>query len=73
MAYASHNSTAPLSLVARFTEILDQARESYAAWRVYRKTCAELSSLSARDLDDLGIGRGEIRRIAMDAAYGQAR
>lgn len=73
MAYASHNTSAPLSLVARVTEILDQARESLAAWRVYRKTYAELSGLSTRDLDDLGIGRGEIRRIALDAAYGQAR
>ena len=40
MAYASHNTSAPLSLVARVTEILDQARESLAAWRVYRKTYA---------------------------------
>lgn len=73
MAYASNNTTAPLSLAARFTEILDQGRASYAAWRVYRDTIRELSVLSNRDLNDLGIGRGEIRSIALDAAYGQAR
>lgn len=73
MAYATHNTTAPLSLSARFAEIREHARESYAAWRLYRNTVNELSALSNRDLVDLGIGRGDIRAIAMEAAYGQAR
>ncbi|KAB1077081.1 DUF1127 domain-containing protein [Methylobacterium soli] len=30
----------------------------------YRETVQELSRLSNRDLDDLGISRSEIRRIA---------
>jgi len=73
MAYATNTTSAPLSLTARFAEIRDQAKEAYRAWRVYRATFNELSALSDRDLTDLGIGRGEIRAIAMEAAYGQAR
>ncbi|MBD3678932.1 MAG: DUF1127 domain-containing protein [Rhodobacteraceae bacterium] len=37
--------------------------------RVYRTTVTELNSLSDRELDDLNIGRGEIHRIAAEAAY----
>lgn len=41
---------------------------SFAQWRSYRNTVAELNSLSQRELDDLGIGRGDIKRIARLAA-----
>ena len=37
--------------------------------RTYRATVRELEALSDRELDDLGIGRSEIRDIARDAAY----
>lgn len=37
---------------------------SYRKWRNYRRTVNELSSLSNRELDDLGITRGEIRSVA---------
>jgi len=43
------------------------------AWqraRVFRDTHAELDSLSARKLDDLGISRTMITRVAYEAAYG---
>lgn len=40
---------------------------SFAQWRSYRNTVAELNSLSQRELDDLGIGRGDIKRIARQA------
>lgn len=40
---------------------------SFARWRTYRNTVAELNSLSQRELDDLGIGRGDIKRIARQA------
>lgn len=36
--------------------------------RIYRQTYNELSALSARELDDLGIARCDIRRIALEAA-----
>lgn len=36
----------------------------FQAWRMYRKTVAELSSLSDRELHDIGITRGSIPHYA---------
>ena len=49
------------------------AAEAYRAWRLYRNTYNELSGLSARELDDLGINRSSIRSIALESAYGRAQ
>jgi uncharacterized protein YjiS (DUF1127 family) len=35
----------------------------------YRKTVRELQVLSTRELDDLGLNHGDIRRVAFEAAY----
>ncbi len=34
------------------------------AWRNYRRTCAELNALSNRELDDIGIVRGDIPQVS---------
>lgn len=57
-------STGIMGLFAR----LQEARARRA---VYRQTVAELSSLSSRELDDLGIHRSMITRIASEAAWGK--
>lgn len=36
-------------------------------WRKYRQTVTELGRMSDRELNDLGIGRGDIRRVARTA------
>ena len=41
--------------------------ENYRNWRKYRQTHDELSRLSPRELDDLGITRGDITNIARQA------
>jgi uncharacterized protein YjiS (DUF1127 family) len=41
---------------------------SITEWRRYRETVTELNRLSTRDLNDLGIGRADIRSIARQAA-----
>jgi uncharacterized protein YjiS (DUF1127 family) len=44
-----------------------------AAWedyRMYRATLAELRDLTDRQLGDLGMHRGELKRIAREAVYG---
>ena len=38
--------------------------ESFRRWRRYRRTVNELSALSTRELNDLGIGRGDIEFVA---------
>lgn len=36
----------------------------FQKWRSYRRTVNELSRLSNRELDDLGLSRGEITSVA---------
>ena len=38
--------------------------KKYGDWKHYRDTYAELSRLSNRELDDLGIARHDIKSIA---------
>ena len=38
-----------------------------SSWRKYRETISELGRMSDRELNDLGIGRADIRRVARTA------
>lgn len=40
---------------------------SFNNWRKYRQAVAELGRMSARELSDVGISRGDIERIARGA------
>jgi uncharacterized protein YjiS (DUF1127 family) len=40
---------------------------SFAAWRKYRQTVVELDRMSNRELNDLGIARSDIQRVARAA------
>lgn len=40
---------------------------SFKKWRNYRRTVSELNALSNRELDDLGINRGDIPYVARTA------
>lgn len=42
--------------------------DRYRGWRKYRQTVDELTRLSSRELDDLGINRYDIARIARDSS-----
>jgi uncharacterized protein YjiS (DUF1127 family) len=41
---------------------------SYNEWRRYRTTVAELGRLTTRELNDLGINRGDIPFVAMSSS-----
>jgi uncharacterized protein YjiS (DUF1127 family) len=43
---------------------VNQLYNRFRRWRRYRETVRELSSLSTHELNDLGIHRGEIGRLA---------
>lgn len=45
--------------------------EALARRKVYHQTLRELRALSARELQDLGIHRSMITRVAHEAAYGK--
>ncbi len=62
-AKTSHSENALRGLFARISDRL-------ARRRVYKRTYLELSNLSTRELDDLGISRAMITRLAFEAAYG---
>ncbi|MGC1496705.1 MAG: DUF1127 domain-containing protein [Sulfitobacter sp.] len=44
-------------------------QRALAKRKIYRDTHNELSALTDRDLNDLGISRSNIKRLAMEAAY----
>jgi len=43
-------------------------RKSFQKWASYNRTVRELSALDSRSLNDLGINRGDIVRVARDHA-----
>ena len=43
-------------------------RKTFRQWTAYNRTVRELSALDSRQLDDLGITRGDIDQIARDHA-----
>ncbi len=71
MAYANTTSAPRKGVVDR----LNAVSASFAAWvrqrRVYAQTLAELTALSDRELNDLGISRLAIAEIAHEAAFGK--
>ncbi|MFY0690852.1 MAG: DUF1127 domain-containing protein [Paracoccaceae bacterium] len=42
----------------------------FAQYRVYRQTLAELRGLSGSELNDLGLNKTLLKRVAYEAAYG---
>ncbi|KEP70949.1 hypothetical protein DL1_14175 [Thioclava dalianensis] len=51
--------------------VMTKVSEAFARRKVYRQTLGELRSLSARELDDLGLHASMITRVAYEAAYGK--
>ena len=49
------------------TPMFEVLKSRYASWKRYNRTVSELESLSSRELDDLGIARGDIASVARAA------
>jgi len=72
MAYASvHHHTNIAGFLASLRTAMTSLRAAWQRSRVYANTYNELSALSTRELDDLGISRSSINRLAYEAAYGR--
>jgi uncharacterized protein YjiS (DUF1127 family) len=67
-ATVSHATTSGLR--ARFQAWLAGRAAHKARMKVYRTTVNELSAMSDRDLNDIGINRLLIEQVAHDAAFG---
>jgi uncharacterized protein YjiS (DUF1127 family) len=48
--------------------MFDSLARKYRNWRTYQNTVSELSRLTTRELDDLGIARGDISFVARRAS-----
>ncbi|WP_157056602.1 DUF1127 domain-containing protein [Pseudorhodobacter aquimaris] len=71
MAYTSTTSAGNLGLMDRITSLVKSTKEAMHSRRVYNQTVSEMRGLSTRELNDLGISRSMITRIALEAAYGK--
>ena len=58
------------SLRDRFIARRDERRERNRIRETYRRTFRELDHMADRDLNDIGISRGDIPRISREAACG---
>ncbi len=68
-AISTHSITSELT--ARINSFVSDLYTRWHQHAQYRRTLDELQSLSARELDDLGIGRSELMAIAHESAYGK--
>ncbi len=66
MAYV--NATNTPSFADRFAALLSGLETRRKQRSIYRSTFNELSRLSNRELADLGMGRSQIRSIALETA-----
>lgn len=70
MAIASEIHSVESGLAEKISGVVYNLKARYNQSRVYRKTLSELSSLSNRDLADIGVHRSAIKSIALQAAIG---
>ena len=68
MAYVNSRSLS-LSFSDRVSSMVKMISEALARRQLYSRTLAELSSLTDRDLTDLGLSRSSIADEARKAAY----
>ncbi|ALG89815.1 MULTISPECIES: DUF1127 domain-containing protein [Actibacterium] len=71
MAHAQQIHVAQSGLAEWLKSGVSAAREWISRRRVYNRTVDELSTLTARELSDLGISRSMIHYVARDAAHGK--
>lgn len=70
MAYAANITTsAPQALLRGMS--FAALKVKFDQYMVFRKTVSELSTLSSRELADLGLSRSAIKGIAYEVAYGK--
>lgn len=69
MAFISANVPAQSDFVARITAFAAEQRQAFSQWKLYRRTVSELSELSSRELNDLGLNRSTIHATAYDVVY----
>lgn len=59
---------ASITFADRWADVRATVADAHTKRRMYRTTLSELSSLTNRELADIGINRSMIQRLAMEAA-----
>ena len=57
------------TLVARMRAAFEDAQRQHKLRQTYRRTYDELNTLTERELNDLGLSRSDIKRVAHEAVY----
>ena len=68
-AHETHRSYEAASVWQRIADLRADLVERFAQYRTYRATVNELSMLSERELNDLGLSHSDIPAVARQAAY----
>ncbi len=71
MAYVTETHGLSASIFSRISEFFGNLAKSFAEARAISRTYDELNSLSQHELDDLGISRSDIARIARESVVGE--
>ncbi|MGB7318095.1 MAG: DUF1127 domain-containing protein [Planktotalea sp.] len=69
MAFFTETLTNNATFGDKLAAIWQGVKDARMKRAVFNQTLNELSSLSTRELNDLGLSRSMIRRIAYEAAY----
>ena len=70
MAFFTDTQTQTAGFTAKLAHMFETLSDTMKRRKIARTTYAELAGLSDRELNDLGISRGDIRRLAREAAQG---
>lgn len=68
LTYTNGRRRATSTLLTWLKRTLSNLADSWTWYQTYRLNVRELESLSNRELDDIGISRWDIPRIAMESA-----
>ena len=65
MAFVNTTKPAPFGAITTYRAIkaLEAVKTSFVAWNTKRTTYKELSALSVRELDDIGITRADVENL----------
>ena len=69
-ATGNSTGTARRAGTRRNTPLIKTLTSKYVAWRRFRESVRELSRLSDRELNDLGIGRSDIVTVVRQSVQG---
>jgi uncharacterized protein YjiS (DUF1127 family) len=70
MAYVNTTTTLTPGFTARVTRGFEALATRIRQRRLYRETFNSLNALTNRELNDLGLNRGDLHRVSWDSSRG---